>query len=113
MLFCRYDPVTPTKRNHLGILEPNTGVSSQAPAWTLDAVIVPLLAFDDEGFRLGWGGGFYDHTFAFTRQYPNQPRPWLIGIAYEFQHMETLPHAAHDVRLDLVVTDHRVLELSN
>lgn len=112
MLFCRYDPGTHTKRNHLGILEPNTGFSSQVPPWSLDAVIAPLVAFDDEGFRLGWGGGFYDNTFAFTRE-PDKPRPWLIGIAYEFQRVETLPHASHDVRLDLIVTDHRVVDPSN
>lgn len=110
MHFGRYQPKSSTSYNRLGIIEPQLGHAAIAPAWTLDAVIVPLLAFDHQGYRLGWGGGFYDSTFSFVRNGPNQPRPWLIGFAYAWQQVEALPHSSHDISLDLVVTNNGTID---
>lgn len=67
-------------------------------------VLVPLVAWDDRGVRLGRGGGFYDRAFA------DKPASVdLVGLAYEFQHDSQIPVEDWDVRLDHVVTENRVI----
>ena len=68
---------------------------------------MPLVGFDEEGGRLGMGGGFYDRSFAFTRIRPRL-RPTLIGLAHELQKVQKLPVEPWDIPLDAVVTDHRI-----
>jgi 5-formyltetrahydrofolate cyclo-ligase len=68
------------------------------PRITPQVLLVPLLAFDAAGHRLGYGGGFYDRTIALL----NVP---AIGIAYVGQQTEALPAEAHDVRLNAVLTE--------
>jgi len=85
------------------------GLSEPAPhapelaASALDAVLVPGVAFDAGGRRLGLGGGFYDRTFA------QAPRPPLIGLCYDLQVVPDCPAGPGDVPVDLVVTESRVL----
>jgi 5-formyltetrahydrofolate cyclo-ligase len=74
----------------------------------LDVVIVPGVAFDAGGGRLGFGGGYYDGALALSRARANG-RTALIGIAYDFQIVDDCPAGAGDVPVDLVVTDARVL----
>lgn len=62
---------------------------------TYDMIVVPGLACDDQGYRLGYGGGYYD-TFFLT----NQIGAYKIGVFYPFQKIENLPKEPHDVRLD-------------
>ena len=93
--------------NHLGILEPH-GTSSTSARW-LDLVLTPLVGFDHRGMRLGMGGGFYDRTFAFRNIHSSWRRPRLIGVAYAFQQLPSIEPAAHDVRLDAVVTEKGVV----
>jgi 5-formyltetrahydrofolate cyclo-ligase len=69
-----------------------------------DVVLVPGLAFDRAGHRLGRGGGFYDRTFAGARRHP-----LLIGAGYSFQLHERVPHAASDRRVDAVVTERGIV----
>ena len=64
-------------------------------------LIVPLLAFDAQGHRLGYGGGFYDRTLALLKV------P-AVGIAYAGQQVASLPHGPHDMALDMVVTEQGV-----
>lgn len=68
-------------------------------AMTPDALLVPLLAFDRAGHRLGYGGGYYDRTLAALSD------PLAIGIAFGFQEVDEVPHDAHDQTLDWVVTE--------
>ena len=63
-----------------------------------DMLLVPLLAYDDQGFRLGYGGGYYDRTLAAL------PHARAIGIAYAAQHMDFLPRDAHDYPLNAILT---------
>jgi len=84
--------------NTYGIAEPLAHAAEVVP----DAVLVPLLAFDASGHRLGYGGGYYDRTFE------RLPRMRLIGIAYSGQEMPAVPREAHDHRLDLIVTENGV-----
>jgi 5-formyltetrahydrofolate cyclo-ligase len=93
--------------NHLGIVEPH-GTFSVGARW-LDLVLMPLVGFDERGVRLGMGGGYYDRTFAFRNTHSTWRGPRLVGIAYAFQQLPSITAAAHDVRLDAVVTDQGVI----
>ena len=100
MVLRRYQPDSVLVRNRFGLLEPDTQ-NDAASANQLDCVLVPLVAFDDQGTRLGMGGGYYDSFFAEAKD-----RPVLIGTAFSEQRAtEPLPKAAWDVALDMVVTD--------
>jgi 5-formyltetrahydrofolate cyclo-ligase len=66
-------------------------------------VLVPLLAFDHMGRRLGYGGGYYDRTIAALRA---AGEVQVVGLAYSAQRLKRVPSAAHDMRLDWVVTEH-------
>jgi 5-formyltetrahydrofolate cyclo-ligase len=102
--FMPYQRDTLLVANQFGILEP-VFVSEQAISpQQLDLVLCPLVAFDQQGNRLGMGGGFYDRTFAFTKQTLSAARP-LIGLAYELQQVSQIPHDDWDVALTGVVTD--------
>ncbi|QMU57206.1 MAG: 5-formyltetrahydrofolate cyclo-ligase [Boseongicola sp.] len=72
---------------------------------TPEVLVVPLLAFDGHGHRLGYGAGHYDRTL--DRLRPNGPVT-AIGLAFEAQMAETLPIEPTDQRLDLIVTEDRV-----
>ncbi len=73
----------------------------------LDVVLVPLIAFDVHGWRLGFGAGFYDRKFAFMRR-GFLRRPRLIGIAYDFQLTQPQTPRPWDVLLHAVVTEQRI-----
>lgn len=74
--------------------------SELAPRAEPDVVLMPLLAFDKNGTRLGYGGGYYDRTLARFKK-----RPRLIGLAFAAQELDRIPRDAHDVPLDAVVTE--------
>lgn len=67
-----------------------------------EVVIVPLVAFDPEGYRLGYGGGFYDRTLEILR---GEGPTLAIGLAYAAQETETVPREPTDQRLDALVTE--------
>jgi len=95
------------RSNRLGIIEPQTSRAWGA-RW-LDVVLVPLVGFDLHGMRLGMGAGFYDRAFAYRRWRRSWRGPRLVGIGYAFQQLPQIVAAAHDVRLDAVVTEQGVL----
>ncbi len=103
--FAPYRPGTPLQHNRFRIPEPVIRWHEARPAWSIDLMLTPLVAFDGAGNRLGMGGGFYDRTLAYLLQRRHWRKPELIGIAYEFQKLEQLPHAAWDVPLHGVATD--------
>jgi 5-formyltetrahydrofolate cyclo-ligase len=74
----------------------------EAPEVLPDVLLVPLLAFDREGFRLGYGGGFYDRTLEKLRGLKNVT---AIGIAYAGQEMDRVPRDAFDQRMDWIMTE--------
>jgi len=71
-------------------------------------VFLPLVGFDRHGIRLGMGGGYYDRAFAFRRLRSVWHAPLLVGIGYALQEVERIVPAAHDVPLDLVITERGV-----
>jgi len=93
----------PSANNRFGIAEPQG--SEQLSARWLDVVFLPLVGFDRSGVRLGSGGGFYDRAFAFRQLRHVWHAPRLVGLAYAFQELASIGAAAHDVRLDGVVTE--------
>lgn len=95
----------PTHRNRYGIAEPEPTAPQLDPS-ALDLALVPLVAFDANGQRLGMGGGYYDRYLPRLR-----PQTLIVGVAYQCQYAAApLPHAAWDVRLHAVVTETGVLE---
>jgi 5-formyltetrahydrofolate cyclo-ligase len=66
---------------------------------------MPLVAFDPSGNRLGMGGGFYDRTFSYLRNRKFWTKPLLIGIAYEFQRLDSLTPSPWDVPLQAIATE--------
>ena len=75
----------------------------------LDVVLVPLVAFDRRGTRLGHGAGYYDAAFAF-RHRSRRTRPVLVGLAHAFQEVDHIDEREWDVPLDVVVTDRAVID---
>jgi 5,10-methenyltetrahydrofolate synthetase len=65
-----------------------------------DVVLLPLVAFDEEGYRLGYGGGYFDRTLAALA-----PRPLTIGVGFELACLDSIRPQAHDVPLDVIVTE--------
>ncbi|MEJ2444670.1 MAG: 5-formyltetrahydrofolate cyclo-ligase [Exilibacterium sp.] len=106
--FVRYTNATPLQRNHFGIPEPIANSRNTIAAKALDLVLLPLVAFDSSGGRLGMGGGFYDRSFAFKRSYPAH-KPYLLGLAHQCQEVPQLPVEKWDIPLNSVVTDRRIV----
>lgn len=104
LVFSPYTDGTQLTANRFGIPEPPFDKGLERPPWALDAVLFPLVGFDEFGGRLGMGGGFYDRTFAFTRVRPRLA-PKLIGLAHECQKVAELPLKSWDIPLHSVVTD--------
>jgi len=103
--FVRYRPGCAMSRNRFGIDEPHDKLNPRVPAWSLDLVLLPLVAFDPQGGRLGMGGGFYDRSFAFKRRIAGGHKPRLIGLAHELQKVERLSLASWDIPLEAIASD--------
>lgn len=65
-----------------------------------DIVIAPVIGFDSDCYRLGFGGGYYDRTLASLGS-----KPLVIGVGYEFQRIESILPQAHDIPMDVIITD--------
>ena len=90
--------------SRFGLIEPEESAPRVA-ARDIAVMIVPGMAFDREGRRLGFGGGYYDGVLAGARA---SGRTAIVGFAYEFQIVDAVPAGAADLPVDLVVTDERV-----
>lgn len=85
-----------------GHAEPLATAELHTPA----IVLVPLVAFDNHGHRLGYGGGYYDRTMQQLRTLDNPPL--FVGVAYAMQEIDHLPHELHDQHLDGILTEQGV-----
>jgi 5-formyltetrahydrofolate cyclo-ligase len=107
LYFQRYEENSPMTPNRYGILEPKLNCSQICPLQDLDYLLMPLVAFDNHGNRLGMGGGFYDKTLArYHRE--NWQTPQLIGLAHQCQHVESLPVEPWDVPLNFIITPQKI-----
>jgi 5-formyltetrahydrofolate cyclo-ligase len=98
LLFRRWTPDTTLRAAGFGLLEPEATAPLVAP----QLILVPLLAFDGEGFRLGYGAAYYDVTLATLRL---QGDVFAVGTGFAAQEIPSVPREAHDQRLDAVVTE--------
>lgn len=96
--------------NRYGIPEPATKPDQAVPPALLDVVLVPLLGFDRQGNRLGFGGGYYDTSFAFLQDVERPATPLLVGIGYAFQECADISPQPWDIRLDYIATENELID---
>ena len=85
-----------------GILEPST--KRPVAENDIDVIIVPGLAFDRRGGRMGFGAGYYDRLLIKTNAVK-------IGLCYDFQLMDSVPSEEHDVPMDYIITEKEIVEI--
>ena len=102
LIFRRWAPGDRLAAGPLGIAEPLRDAAELDP----DVLIVPLIAFDRRGYRIGYGAGNYDRTLAALRR---RKQIRVIGVAYAIQEESAIPNEPHDEPVDLIVTDRNVL----
>ena len=100
LVFRRWTPATTLRRAGFGLSEPGP----DAPEFAPEVLLVPLLAFDVEGYRLGHGAGYYDITLAALR---HERAVLAVGVAFAAQEVARVPRQDHDQRLDWIVTEER------
>jgi 5-formyltetrahydrofolate cyclo-ligase len=105
LIFRRWLPGQPTTPGMWDIPQPTDDAEVVEP----DVLLVPMMAFDRQGYRLGYGGGFYDRTLQVLREKKNIT---AIGIAYAAQEVESVPRGPHDVKLDYVMTNNMIFKVS-
>ncbi len=95
LAFREWIPETPLAPDRYGIPTPTAG------EWlTPDLILLPLNGFDAAGYRLGYGGGYFDRTLAALA-----PRPLAVGVGFEINRIDSIRPEAHDQRLDWIVTE--------
>jgi 5-formyltetrahydrofolate cyclo-ligase len=103
MMFRAWTPDQPLTTDAAGLPAPPTTAADVVP----EVLIMPLVAFDGKGTRLGTGAGYYDRTLPALRG--NNPNLLVVGIAFAVQQERELPREATDVPLDAVITERGVL----
>jgi 5-formyltetrahydrofolate cyclo-ligase len=103
LVFHRIDAWEDLRPGRLGIPEPSASAPVCIPG-PRDVVLVPGVAFDEQGHRLGRGAGCYDAAFAPGAANP----PLLFGVAYEFQIVDSVPHGSRDRRVDAIVSERTI-----
>ncbi len=99
LIFRSWEPGQELFPGNFGIDQP----SEDAPEVVPDMVLVPLLAFNSKGFRLGYGGGYYDRTLAQLRE--KNEHVVAVGLGYEAQGISRLPVERHDQKLDWIISE--------
>jgi 5-formyltetrahydrofolate cyclo-ligase len=97
LVFRAWGPGDTLKDASFGLKEPFEAAGELLP----DILLVPGAAFDSAGYRIGYGGGYYDRTLALYR---SARTVTAVGIAYDEQEVPTFPHEPHDQRLDFLLT---------
>ena len=99
LLFKAWKVGSPLQKGHYAIEIPQENSELCTP----DVILVPLVAFDRAGHRLGYGAGYYDRTIENLRN--SAKKLQLIGVGYSAQMLEHIPAQAHDQKLDMIVTE--------
>ena len=90
-----------------GILEPKPEFYQPVPLQDVDLMVLPGVAFDIKGHRLGYGAGYYDRLLE-----DKKDNPLLVALAFEIQIVDEIPVGDHDVRVDMIITEKRVINVS-
>ena len=111
LLFKEWDLKDKLKRGKLGNLEPLYNISDFLP----QLIIVPMLMFDKNLNRLGYGGGYYDKSInELKKHFTREKKDFVtIGLAYSLQETKSIPHEAHDKQLDFIITEKKLLSKIN
>ena len=104
LLLVEFDGLETLAPGPFGIPEPRPEGRKVVDLARVDALVIPGVAFDEHGNRLGWGAGFYDRLLERAR--PDVP---IIALAYECQIVPAVPPEGHDVRVSVIVTEQRVI----
>jgi len=99
--------------NRFGIPEPSGTTHPHLAPDAMDVVLVPLLGFDRQGHRLGFGGGYYDRAFEYLRDLERPSKPLLVGIGYALQEIDHIEPRDWDVPLDYVATERELIDFTN
>tara|TARA_B100000989_G_scaffold44743_1_gene28544 strand:- start:7 stop:552 length:546 start_codon:yes stop_codon:yes gene_type:complete len=102
MDFIQWSFKEPLVINKFGIPEPSTG-KVKFP----DIILIPLLSFDKNLNRVGYGGGYYDR---YIQRVKKRKKPLLVGLAYLFQRVKKIPINKYDIELDFIVTEKNIIE---
>ncbi|SDY06947.1 5-formyltetrahydrofolate cyclo-ligase [Nitrosomonas sp. Nm58] len=101
--FRKWWPQAPMRKDAYGIAMPH-----DTEQVVIHAAVIPMIGFDNQGYRLGYGSGFFDRTLAAIH-----PRPLTIGIAFELLHLPTIYPHEHDIAMDYIVTEKTVYCLAD
>ena len=110
LYFALYTASTKLKYNRFQILEPDIHPKHWLKPQQLGVILMPLVGFDSKGNRLGMGGGFYDRSLHFSRFIKSPHQPFLIGLAHQLQCVESLEHQAHDIPMQLIITESQTIK---
>lgn len=108
LLFAPCNRATQFRPNRYGIHEPVADEQTLRAGHELELILVPLVAFDSSGQRLGMGKGYYDRTFAFLKERLNSQSTLLLGLAHSFQEVELLSPNSWDVPLNGIATENEL-----
>ena len=104
LLFREWNEGDPMSSGPFGVREPLPGSMEATP----NVLLVPLLAFDRRGYRLVYGGGFYDRTLTKLRK---QGAPLAVGVGFAVQEVDAVPVAEYDQPLNWIVTEREAIEI--
>ena len=107
MLFIKWDTKEKLKKGILGNMEPTSTKNIVMP----EILIVPMLLFDRELYRLGYGGGYYDKAISkLKKKFDEEEKKFIsIGLAYSEQETIRIPYENHDERLDFIITEKEII----
>ena len=109
LAFRAWRPGALLERSVFGTSVPSPAAETMQP----DVLLVPALAIDDAGYRLGYGGGYYDRTIAQLRMTePAEGQPLAIGVCFDCQRMAEVPHGRNDERLDWIVSESGAMRMA-
>ena len=109
LMFARYQLGDPLANNRYGIGEPVVAARNRIKPQQLDVVLMPLVAYDKSGNRIGMGGGYYDRTFGYLKWRTNWKKPVLVGVAYSFQQRQKIKPQSWDVPLHYILNEQELL----
>ena len=102
LIFSKFDNEMNITKNDFGIIEPNK-INQIIP----DIIFVPMVGFDKNLNRLGYGKGYYDRTISKLRKFK---KIFVIGLAYDNQMVQNIPSENHDEKMDIILTDKKIIK---
>ena len=102
---CEIKDINELSAGHMGIPEPTLLYESALSIDEVDLIVIPGVAFDYACNRLGYGGGYYDMLLAQRKK-----KTPIIALAYEEQIVDKIPSEAHDIKVDMIITDKKIIK---